>query len=99
MAFVTAREYVLSPLTRVSSSRRCSPNTRFVRFIHTQYTPVPLGPPAQAPICCIYLCGGSRRDGHLIRRQETLPLTKGAWKRLPPLPSMRYHLPPGRAIP
>src|SRR5215216_7788568 len=35
MAFVTAREYVLSPLTRVSSSRSRSSNTRFVRFMRT----------------------------------------------------------------
>src|SRR5947209_12821251 len=41
MAFVTAREYVLSPLTRVSSSRRCSSNTRFVRFIDTAYSHAP----------------------------------------------------------
>jgi hypothetical protein len=34
---VTAREYVLSPLTRVSSSRSCSSNTRFVRFMRTVY--------------------------------------------------------------
>src|SRR3954451_7590943 len=53
MAFVTAREYVLSPLTRVSSSRRCSSNTRFVRFIHTVYSPAPgtagvlAGPPGR----------------------------------------------------
>src|SRR5215217_2917992 len=35
MAFVTAREYVLSPLTRVSSSRSRSSTTRFVRFTPT----------------------------------------------------------------